>query len=91
MDWLIPASIGTLVCGGLAVLGILAKHGFNTIVKTLDEHGADLKAVRSAIPHCVTWDDLGKELDPMKADVRDHERRITVVETMCKERQEKAG
>lgn len=49
------------------------------------EHGAALTEIKLGLRDCVKWGDLGRELEPVRHDVKEHERRITVVETRCKE------
>lgn len=84
-EWLVPVALGTLICGGMVALGLLAHHGFSTITKTQENHGRDIKAIVRAVDACVTWDDLGKELGPVKSTVQDHADRLTRVETRCEE------
>lgn len=42
-------------------------------------------AIELSLRDCVKWSDLDRELDPIKADVKGHDTRITVMETKCQE------
>lgn len=48
------------------------------------EHGAALMKIELGLTNCVKWSDLDKELDPMRDDIKCHEKRLTVIETECK-------
>lgn len=50
------------------------------------EHGAALTEIKLGLRDCVKWSDLDKELDPMRCDIKQHDTRITVMETECKAR-----
>lgn len=50
------------------------------------EHGAALTEIKIGLRDCVKWTDLERELGPVRGDVREHDRRLTVVETTCTQR-----
>lgn len=50
------------------------------------EHGNTLTEIKLGLRDCVKWSDLDKELAPVRCCLKDHDHRLTVMETECKGR-----
>lgn len=74
-----------LVAAALTVVGWVVQRGFESIHTALADLRTDIKGIADKQARldkdCVTWSDL----ESVKLDVKDHDRRITVVETNCKQ------
>lgn len=45
-----------------------------------------ISAIEISLHDCIKWSDLDKELGPVRRDVKDQDRRLTIMETECKSR-----
>lgn len=74
-----------LVAAALAVVGWVVRRGFESIHAALAELRADIKAIADKQARldkdCVTW----PELEKVALQVSSLDRRITIIETTCKQ------
>jgi len=73
-EWFVQIGLGGL----LAVLGWLITRKLDGIDSKLDRMEIRQAKIEK---DCVTWSDL----ENVKLDVKDHDRRLTVIETTCKQ------
>jgi len=82
MEWLQIAVQATVL--GTAVL--IIRNAVARLEAKLETLANVLTGVRHDLKDCVTWDELSRELSPVRASRDDHERRIGVLETKCEAR-----
>lgn len=80
-EWLQMVVVTTVVGG----VGWLVSSGINNLRDQMAQHGVKLDLIMARQAQfekdCVTWDDLEK----INLKVTDHDQRIIIVETTCKQ------
>ena len=76
-DWLSQLGFGAI----LAIIGWLIVNKLNGIDKKLDRYEERQAKVEK---DCVTWDDLNKELGPIKRKTDAHEVELATLKATCK-------
>lgn len=82
VEWL-QVAVQVLVLG-LAV--VIIRNALLEVKAQLKVFGETLTNCRLDIKDCVTWDELARELGPLRDGREDHEKRLGVLETKCEAR-----
>ena len=72
-----------VVAFGLTVWVI--KADLTGIRKEMGDMAKTITDIRLALKDCVTWEELARELGPIRVRGEDHEKRIGAIEVTCKQ------